>query len=92
MIIEITIRDREQYARYVEAVPPIIKKYGGEYFVRGDAIQPMFGDWHPERIVLIQFPDMQSLRRCFESKEYLSIAPFRERSTNSKAIVVEGCS
>ena len=90
MIIEISVRNREPYARYIEAVPSIITKHGGKYLSRGGTITPMFGDWNPERIILLEFPDMASLMRCFKSAEYRKIAPLRECSTDAKSIVVEG--
>jgi uncharacterized protein (DUF1330 family) len=48
------------------------------------------GDWHPERVVVIVFETIEQLRKCFRSSEYLALAPLRERSTRSEAIVVEG--
>ncbi|MGA9189757.1 MAG: DUF1330 domain-containing protein [Methanosarcina sp.] len=71
MIIEITILNHELYAKYVEKVPEIVKKYGGGYLVRGGEVIPMFGNWDPERIVLIEFDTVENLRNCFNSSEYL---------------------
>lgn len=91
MIIQITILNHELYARYVEKVPEVIKKYGGKYLVRGGNIVSLFGNWKPERIVLIEFETMEQLKNCFDSPEYLKIAPFRENSTITKSIVVDEC-
>ena len=91
MIIQITILNHELYARYVEEVPEIIKKHGGRYLVRGGKVVPMFGNWNPERIILIEFETMEQLRNCFDSPEYLKIAPFRENSTVTNSIIVNGC-
>ena len=91
MIIEITILNHELYAKYVEKVPEIVKKYGGRYLVRGGEVIPMFGNWDPERIVLIEFDTVENLRNCFNSSEYLEIGPFREHSTITKSIIVNGC-
>ena len=90
MIIQITILNHDLYARYVEEVPKIIKKHGGRYLVRGGKVVPMFGSWNPERIVLIEFETMEQLRNCFDSPEYLKIAPFRENSTVTESIIVYG--
>ena len=91
MIIEIKIMDYELYTKYVEKVPEIIKKHGGRYLVRGGEVIPMFGNWNPERIVLIEFDNEEQLRNCFNSPEYLKIAPFRENSTITKSVIVNGC-
>jgi uncharacterized protein (DUF1330 family) len=90
MIIEIKVMDNELYTRYVEKVPEIVKKHGGRYLVRRGKVIPMFGNWNPERIVLIEFETEEQLRNCFNSSEYLKIAPFRENSTITKAVIVNG--
>ena len=91
MIIEIKVMNHELYTRYVEEVPEIVKKYGGRYLVRGGDVIPMFGNWNPERIVIIEFETEEQLRNCFNSVEYLKIAPFRENSTITKSVIVNGC-
>lgn len=92
MVIEIKVLNPELYARYVEKVPDIIKKHGGRYLVRGGEVTPMFGNWKPERIILLEFDNPEKLRNCFNSEEYLELAPFRENSTITKAILVNGYS
>ncbi len=91
MIIEIKVMNHELYAKYVEKVPEIVKKYDGRYLVRGGDVIPMFGIWNPERIVIIEFETEEQLRNCFNSVEYLKIAPFRENSTVTKSVIVNGC-
>jgi uncharacterized protein (DUF1330 family) len=49
------------------------------------------GNWNPERVILIEFDSLERVQACFRSPEYLQLAPLRERSTMSRAIVVEGC-
>jgi len=90
LIVDITVTDPEPYAEYVARARPILERYGGRYLVRGGPVTPLSGDWHPKRIVLIEFPEIGELRRCFGSAEYREIAPLRERSTSSRSIVVEG--
>ena len=90
LIIEITVKDRELYSKYVEKVPAIIKEYGGKYLARGGSVTPLMGGWNPERIILIEFGTVEQIHKCFQAKEYLEIAPFREQSTTSRSIIVEG--
>jgi len=90
MIVEIAVKDPEPYAKYVGQVAEIVERHGGRYLVRGGAVTPISGDWNPERLIIIEFATMDDWRKCFTSPEYLAIAPFRERSTVTRAIVVEG--
>jgi uncharacterized protein (DUF1330 family) len=44
------------------------------------------------RIILIEFDTAEQVERCFGSAEYLALAPLREQSTTSRAIIVDGYS
>jgi uncharacterized protein (DUF1330 family) len=92
LIIEITITDPEMYSRYVGKVFDIVSGYGGRYLARGGKITPLSGNWQPQRIILIEFDTAEQVEKCFGSAEYLELAPLREQSTTSRAIIVDGCS
>jgi uncharacterized protein (DUF1330 family) len=91
LIIEIEIKDQECYLEYVNKVYSIVTKYGGKYLARGGDITPISNSWNPERIIIIEFQNKKQMQKCFQSSEYLAIAPLREKSTMSRAIAVEGC-
>lgn len=90
MIIEIEIKDHEAYSQYVDRVQAVVEAHGGRYLVRGGTATSLSGDWHPERIIVIEFETHDQLQMCFASAEYRELAPLRERSTTSRAIVVDG--
>ena len=90
-IAEITIKNAELYSRYVEEVPGIITQYGGRYLARGDSVTPLAGNWAPERMIVVEFDTLEQVKQCLGSPEYRALAPLREQSTESKAIVVQGC-
>jgi uncharacterized protein (DUF1330 family) len=90
LIVEIAVRDRELYQEYVAKAPAIIEQYGGKYLARGGRVTPMMGGWSPERVILIEFDSIEKLQSCFQSKEYLEIAPLREQSTTARSIIIEG--
>lgn len=91
LIIEIEPKDRELYAQHVQKVPFIIEKYSGRYLAPGGKVTPLMGGRNPERVILIAFDNVDQIQKCFQSPEYLEIAPLRERSTISRSIIVEGC-
>ena len=91
MIIDTDVLDADLYARYVDAVPEVIGRYGGRYLARGGRVWPMGDSWRPERVIVLEFPSKERLDACFASPEYALIAPWREGSTRSRAIVVQGC-
>lgn len=90
VLIEIEIHDRDTYFQYIEKARPIVESYGGRYLVRGGQTTPLFGDWNPERIILIEFPSRENIERCFSSTEYLDIKNLREDSTLTRSVILEG--
>jgi uncharacterized protein (DUF1330 family) len=90
MIIDIKINDLETYAEYIEKVGQIVLNHKGKYLARGGEILKISPEWKSDRIVIIEFPSMEDLKACFNSKEYKEIAPLITQSTVSKAIAVEG--
>ena len=90
MITDISIKDEATYAVYVKKVREIVEKHGGRYLARGGAVTPLTDNWKPERVAIIAFESIEQIQECFSSAEYLKIAPLREESTASRAIVVEG--
>lgn len=91
MIIEIQVLDAEVYGRYVESVREVVESFGGRYLARGGKITPISGQWRPERVILIEFDNLDQVHACFRSAEYARLGPLREQSAISRAIVVEGC-
>jgi uncharacterized protein (DUF1330 family) len=92
-IVEIKTKNENKgaYAEYIKEVRPLVEKYEGRYLSRGGKITPVFGDWNPERIIIIEFPSARNVEEWLSSPEYKEIAVLRESSTITKAIIVEGC-
>ena len=90
LIIDIAIIDQEVHAEYVEKVSGVVEKYGGTYLVRGGEVFPVAGDWHPKRIVIVEFENPEQVQEFYASPEYLALAPLREQSASIRAIIVEG--
>jgi uncharacterized protein (DUF1330 family) len=92
LVIEINVQDPELYAEYTMQVLPLVEHYGGLYLIRGGNVFPVSGDWHPERLVLVQFETMDQVQDFLTSPEYQALIPLRQRASSSRAIVVEGFS
>jgi len=90
MVLEIDVKDSASYAKYVERAPATIEKYGGRYLVRGGRVTSMEGGWNPERVVILEFQNLEQLERWNQSAEYQELALLRVSSTESRAFAVEG--
>jgi uncharacterized protein (DUF1330 family) len=90
LILNIHVKDPEEYAAYRERSPATVEAYGGTYLVRGGDFEVVEGDWQPERIVVLEFPSADRAREWYQSPEYQEIAPMRRRAAPSDIVLVEG--
>jgi len=90
VIANIQVTDPKAYEEYRSRVPPIIAAHGGRYLVRGGRVEPLEGDAPPERVVVLEFPDMAQLMAFYRSAEYRPLIAIRQRSSRSRLIAVEG--
>lgn len=88
-IAEIEVDKPELYAQYVDKAAEIIKRFGGRYVFRSESIHSVSGDWAPGRMIMIEFENREKIFECISSDEYARIAPLREDSVPSRAIIVE---
>ncbi len=89
-VAEITVKDPGAYAEYQAKVPATIEQYGGRYLVRGGEVTPREGGWNPGRIVILEFPDEDSLLRWASSPEYAPVAEIRHRAAETRSFSVQG--
>lgn len=89
-IIELDIHDPEQMEAYAKAVGPMTRRHGGRYLARTSVIEPLEGGWEPPRIVLVEFPDMETMKKYFASEEYAPFKAMRRAAARSRSIALEG--
>lgn len=82
-------QQRGEYDAYIEQVKPVVENFGGKYLVRGNVSRHLAGEWQPDRVIVIEFPDAQSMTACFDSPEYRWIESMRTLSVHSSAVAVE---
>lgn len=90
VLVDCEVTDPVRYENYKKLAPGAIAKYGGRYLVRGGATTLLEGDWRPNRIVVLEFPDADAARRFFDSPEYRAARAERAGAANMKMLLVEG--
>jgi len=90
MLVDVEVRDAEQYAKYRDEVPALIAKHGGEYLVRGGDFDVVEGDWKPHRLVLFRFPSRQAIHDLMSDPEYAELKALRQRVANSIVVAMDG--
>lgn len=82
------IHDGEAMARYREAVPPIVAKYGGRLIARGAVAAVLEGEREPHSAVVFEFENEDQANQCFNSPEYAPLRDLRRRSSDTEILVV----
>ena len=83
LVVEHIITDPIKFDGYRSQVAPLIARFGGRYITKGNAHrQPEGGHWRPERMVIIEFPDMASLESWYQSPEYQPLISLRKKCTS----------
>jgi uncharacterized protein (DUF1330 family) len=92
-IAEHTITDPAKFEEYRAKVGPIIAKHGGRYITRPGShviLEKETAVWQPERVVIIEFPDMAALNAWYRSPEYQPLIPLRRTAAKDMLITLEG--
>jgi len=83
LIVEHIITDAGKFEEYRTQVGPQISQYGGRYITKGGSHRmPEGGHWQPERVVIIEFPDMAALEAWYNSPEYAPLIALRKSCTS----------
>ena len=90
IIVDVKITNPGDYEEYKRLTPASIAAYQGSFVVRGGATETLEGDWVPERIVVLQFPDAERARQWWNSQEYADAKLIRQRAAFTRMILVDG--
>ena len=74
-IVQVDVKDADEYAKYAALAGPAVAKYGGEFLARGGAVEVMEGSTR-DRCVIIRFADMDTARSFYHGPEYQEALAF----------------
>lgn len=86
-VCQVIVTDSEGYEDYRHRVPPTIEKYGGKALVRGFA-KVLEGGADDTRMVIIEFEDIDALKRWYESDEVKPLNAMRQKVSQSHAVMI----
>lgn len=93
LIAEHIITDAGKFEEYRTKLGPMIAKHGGRYITKGGSqiiLEKENSVWQPERVVIVEFPDMASLNTWYTSPEYEPLIALRRECTKDMLITIEG--
>ena len=90
-MVQITVHNSEEYAKYAALAGPAVQKYGGEFLARGGKCLTKEGPVQL-RNVIIKFPDFDSAITFYESQEYSAALEFAlaDGDSTRNYTIVEG--
>ena len=83
-------QDPQAWETYIAVAPASIARYGGRYLARGGHIETIEGSWTPTAIVIVEFPDADSVKQWYASPEYAEALKVRDKALRRNLIAVEG--
>jgi len=90
LIAQINIKNKKPYEEYKKLTSPIVKKYDGEFLVRGGKFKKVLGKWDYKRTVVIKFPSYNKALEWYHSNEYKPIRKIREENSEGNVIIIDG--
>ena len=90
VIADVDVKDPGPYEEYKKGVPASIAEYGGKFLVRGGTHEVLEGKWKPTRLVVLEFPSMDHVRRWYASEGYRKLKAIRLKNAVSDLVLVEG--
>ena len=90
IVVDCEVTDPARYEAYKKLAQAAIAKHGGRYIVRGGETTVLEGEWQPRRIVVVEFPSADAIRRFYDSPEYRAARAERQGAARMNMISVAG--
>jgi uncharacterized protein (DUF1330 family) len=91
VISEVEVLDESSFERYRALAKSSIEQHGGRYIVRAALPEAAEGNWSPKRrLVIVEFPDMDTARKWYSSESYAEALAIRDRALSRCLLFVEG--
>ena len=89
-VAELRITDREKYAAVRARFPDVFQKYNGTVLAADSDFEVLDGKRGGNRVVIIEFPSAEELRRWYFSAEYQETVKLRKTAADANIILVHG--
>ncbi len=90
MIVEVKINDSAKYEDYKKLTPTSLEPFGGKFIVRGSKAELIEGEEQPNRIVVLEFENVERAKAWWNSPLYNEAKKIRQAAAKTRMILVEG--
>ncbi len=87
-LLEIT--DQDAMEEYRSKIVATYETYGGKLVAADPEFEVMEGEWESNRVVILEFPDMNALKGWYNSDEYKPLLEKRLGASTGNLIFVNG--
>jgi uncharacterized protein (DUF1330 family) len=84
------VTDPEKMKQYISRIVPMLEKRNARYLTGTEGHHVLSGGFHPDRAVLIEFPDMQAIEAWYRSPEYQPLDALRKACGEEILIAIDG--
>ena len=89
VIVQVKIKDAEKLSAYSRSAGPTVAAHGGQFTMRAAAVEDLTGRSSFERLVVIEFPDVETARAWYSSAEYRELIPLRDEGADMTFTLVQ---
>lgn len=82
LIGQIAIRDPDKWVRYRDGVSTTLWPFDATVVARGERHAVLVGAPHGTDMVVIRFPDVESIERWYRSPAYQALIPLRDEAAD----------
>ena len=92
LLVQGQVTDREGFKAYSAVLPPIYRRYGGEYLalVPAPLVEVAEGNAENRSIVLARFPSRAAARAFWDSPEYAAARKLRDGKGTFFVTILDG--
>lgn len=90
ILAQLRFTDRDAYNRYQAAFPAVFAKFKGRVLVADTKPQAIEGELNRDKVVILEFPDVEEARRFAEDPEYAAISKDRQAGSEGVFTLLKG--
>ncbi len=88
IISDVIVADQSALAKYRDIAAATHAQFGGKYVVRGGGVTVLEGERHPKLMIIVEFPDVETIHRWYNSGEYAEALQYRDAAFSSRSLII----
>lgn len=89
IIVGLNIHDVDVFRQYAEGAMPLLRELGATVLAAANDVEPLRGNWAPDRLVVLKFPSMKQARAFWNAPDYAPFKALRESCSDADILLVE---